>query len=769
MRAYRYVIFLLAALTCLSLPLPAAYAEPLAPDSSACLYPSPTDRFGVTVYAEDEISYYNVTNLGAGRYLNWRADLQPLHPVGMAYYLMLRVNDTGGYWPSGNQLTLIVRNNPGSTWIIGNEADVIWQDNTSPASYVRAFHDATTAIKAIDPTARFVISGIVQVSPLRLAWLEEVWNTYRSTYGVDMPVDVWNIHTYVANEMHQQWGFEIPSGIKNAVGYSNGLGTDWALLADAAASGGTVHQSRTPGANAYFAFRGSQVTLYLHTGPDAGIAKLYLDQSATPVTEVDLYASTPGTLTRSYTNLPPVAGLINNRHNIRVQVTGNKNPASTNTWVRVDAISAFSTATLPNGRFEDNNPLRARIETTVENHDNLDLITQQIRDFRQWMANHGQRNKPLIDTEYGILMTEDVGFTYQRVRTFMLNSFNRFLNQLTDPALGYPADDNRLLQEWFWFALANNDFEGRLVHTGLFNPVTYQIKPLGIDYRNYTQPLAQNYVDLETYGLTITPYWPIFSGEPSLLRAEGSVRNRGNQASAPFVMTFRAGNNTVLSTQPLAGLARRFEPGSTAAVQYDWRIVTTAPRSMALIADEADQVAEPCASNNSMSVQVVPPAGVDLALSNLVTNPSVLPSAPPGAVIDLELKVDLANLGMTGAAASQVVVKLWHGNPAAGGQVVATQTIARGNAPLPVQVTLQWPARPAGVYELYAQVEPVAEETNLVNNVQHLTVVVLGSKIQFPNIQRLFRRDADTEAGDASLAPAWTTLDAIEAMLPAAP
>ena len=128
-------------------------------------------------------------------------------------------------------------------------------------------------------------------------------------------------------------------------------------------------------------------------------------------------------------------------------------------------MEAPSTASLPGGRFEDNNPLRARIEVTVDDHDNIDLIKQQIRDFRQWMNSHGQRNKPLINTEYGILMTEDVGFTYSRVRTFMLNSFDAFLNNLSDPTLGYPADGNRLLQEWFWFSLAVNDFEGRVVNT----------------------------------------------------------------------------------------------------------------------------------------------------------------------------------------------------------------------------------------------------------------------------------------------------------------
>ena len=188
-----------------------------------------------------------------------------------------------------------------------------------------------------------------------------------------------------------------------------------------------------------------------------------LDDADTPAAEVDLYAATPGTITRRFTNLPPRSRFDRRTGTAsELKVTGRKNAASSGTWVRVDAIGAPSTASLPGGRFEDNDPLRAWIVNNIDDHDNLDMIVQQIRDFRQWMADHGQRNKPLIDTEYGILVTEDLGFDYPRVRTFMLGSFNRFLNDLVDPNLGYPEDGNRLLQEWFWFALAVDKFEGRI-------------------------------------------------------------------------------------------------------------------------------------------------------------------------------------------------------------------------------------------------------------------------------------------------------------------
>ena len=147
--------------------------------------------------------------------------------------------------------------------------------------------------------------------------------------------------------------------------------------------------------------------------------------------------ATPGTISRRFTDLVTRGGKLADRHTIRVMVTGRKNAASSGRWIRVDAIRAPSTTGLPNGLFEDNDPLRARIVASINEHDRIDLIVEQIRDFRQWMVVHDQRNKPLINSEHGILGTEDLGFTYPRVRTFMIDSFNRFLNDIVDPNLGY--------------------------------------------------------------------------------------------------------------------------------------------------------------------------------------------------------------------------------------------------------------------------------------------------------------------------------------------
>ena len=99
------------------------------------------------------------------------------------------------------------------------------------------------------------------------------------TLVTDLPVDIWNIHTYIGNEMHYQWGFEIPPGIPNAIGYTVGYGTEWMMAADVGTSGGTVHAEFTTNAIAWFAFQGNEVTLYLRTGPSSGIAEIFLEDS----------------------------------------------------------------------------------------------------------------------------------------------------------------------------------------------------------------------------------------------------------------------------------------------------------------------------------------------------------------------------------------------------------------------------------------------------------------------------------------------------------
>jgi hypothetical protein len=99
---------------------------------------------------------------------------------------------------------------PGSIWIVGNEPDVIWQDNTTAEAYAVIYHDVYTFVKERDPSAQLAIAGVAQPSPLRFAYLEQVLDTYQALYGQPMPVDIWTVHAFILREQADSWGVGIP-------------------------------------------------------------------------------------------------------------------------------------------------------------------------------------------------------------------------------------------------------------------------------------------------------------------------------------------------------------------------------------------------------------------------------------------------------------------------------------------------------------------------------------------------------------------------------
>jgi hypothetical protein len=116
---------------------------------------------------------------------------------------------------------------PGKLWIVGNEVDrgpnpndpnSTGQGDTFPAVYARAYHDVYQFIKQRDPSAQVAISGLVEVTPGRLQYLDIVWQTYLRLYGEPMPVDVWNMHLYILPEVRHTGE---PNGIASVA-----LGTD---------------------------------------------------------------------------------------------------------------------------------------------------------------------------------------------------------------------------------------------------------------------------------------------------------------------------------------------------------------------------------------------------------------------------------------------------------------------------------------------------------------------------------------------------------------
>lgn len=122
-------------------------------------------------------------------------------------------------WPAvRDEMAAALRERPGEFWLVGNEPDVVWQDNVTAEAYAEAYHDIYTFIKERDPTARVAAGGIALPTPLRLAYLEAVLDAYHARYGEPMPVDLWAIHLFVLREEADSWGIGIPPAMTAPAG-----------------------------------------------------------------------------------------------------------------------------------------------------------------------------------------------------------------------------------------------------------------------------------------------------------------------------------------------------------------------------------------------------------------------------------------------------------------------------------------------------------------------------------------------------------------------
>ena len=83
---------------------------------------------------------------------------------------------------------------------------------------------------------------------------------------------------------------------------------------------------------------------------------------------------------------------------------------------------------------------------------NAEYFRQQVIDFRAWMAERGYRDKPLAITEMGLAILNEGQNTPEVVARFLEDTFT-WLDDATDDQIGYPADDNHLVQRWAWYSL----------------------------------------------------------------------------------------------------------------------------------------------------------------------------------------------------------------------------------------------------------------------------------------------------------------------------
>ena len=116
-------------------------------------------------------------------------------------------------------------------------------------------------------------------------------------------------------------------------------------------------------------------------------------------------------------------------------------------------------------------------------HIDMGIFDSQIRDFREWMRERGQQQKPLIVSEYGVLYAHEGLEDAATVGGFMESTFDYF-RTYRECGLGLASDGCRLVQRWNWYSL--DDMHTSFNQYGaLFNPKTGQITQTGARFRDY--------------------------------------------------------------------------------------------------------------------------------------------------------------------------------------------------------------------------------------------------------------------------------------------
>ena len=142
----------------------------------------------------------------------------------------------------------------------------------------------------------------------------------------------------------------------------------------------------------------------------------------------------------------------------------------------------------------------------VNDNARVRLFREKILLFRTWMRDRGYRERPLVISEYGVLMPSGYGYLGgtnkalgdQMVKDFMSGTFDYCL-ATTDPHMGYAPDGNRLVQRWAWYSLnapmfdpsqgyCDDCYNGSLFEPGRAFPGV--LTQFGEHFREYVRRLA---------------------------------------------------------------------------------------------------------------------------------------------------------------------------------------------------------------------------------------------------------------------------------------
>ena len=256
------------------------------------------------------------------------------------------------------------------------------------------------------------------------------------------------------------------------------------------------------------------------------------------------------------------------------------------------------------------------LRITVYDLARVDLFVEQIVRFRQWLYDNGYRETPVYVSEYGVLFPypapdwADWDYPPYVVNDFMNQTFAYMLDK-TDDTIGYPLDENRLVQRFSWYS----------VHDGYYNG------DLFTDNRALTE-IGVNYASYVSHIVSETDFYPVnlvaaVSGDAIGLSV--TVANSGNMELArQATVRFYDGNPSSGGVQigpdhpvELAGC------GDNVEVTYTWNDAGADASDLYVVVTPARSVNEKDYTNNKLGP--VSAAAASASAANLVADPPAIP------------------------------------------------------------------------------------------------------------------------------------------------
>jgi hypothetical protein len=252
-------------------------------------------------------------------------------------------------------------------------------------------------------------------------------------------------------------------------------------------------------------------------------------------------------------------------------------------------------------------------EYTLRDHVDINIFKSLVMDFRSWLNQNGYLNKPLIVTEWGVLMPlwflSNEGVTQGDVENFLRDAA-QFMDVTTNSILGYSADSYRLVQRNALYSLDDDGtFDDGFDRWGSYlmrSTSPYTMTTLGAFYRDQIAANRQPTIDLLPYRVSSPPDQLVSAGEPISPLIKISIANAGNSrpASWPSVRFYDVTDGQRVQIGPEVFAAPVTGCGTQTEVSFIWSGLTPGLHLLSVEVNLDGQIPEADLENNRRTFSV---------------------------------------------------------------------------------------------------------------------------------------------------------------------